>query len=487
MNDKQSSMIDGSAVPVVNVLAERYASSEMRVIWSAERKVLLERELWLTVLRAQRAGGMPVPDGAVEAYEAVLGQVNLGSIAARERVTRHDVKARIEEFCALAGHECIHQGMTSRDLTENVEQAQLREALGLVRDRLVAVLARLADTAERYKNVAMVGRTHNVPAQVTTLGKRWATVGEEVLAVFNRLEVFLASYPLRGLKGPVGTQRDMTKTMGSAGAAERVERELAEHLGFEQVMNSVGQVYPRSFDTEAVSMLVGAVSPLSNMATTVRLMAGHGLVSEGFNEGQVGSSAMPHKMNPRSCERINGLMSVLRGHLTMAAELAGSQWNEGDVSCSVVRRVLLPDTCFAADGAIETALTVLDGFTVSEHRIADELRQHLPFLLSAELLSLAVEAGCGREEAHSIISAHLTAAAHKMTGHGDVEAPALALHALAADPRLGLDPQTIDHLLENPSTLAGQASRQVDLFVAAARNVVNDNETLAAYTPVPII
>ena len=194
---------------VPNVLAHRYAADDLVRLWSPEHKVVLERRLWVAVLRAQGDLGVDVPDSVVEAYEAVVEVVDLDSIAARERVTRHDVKARIEEFCALAGHEHIHKGMTSRDLTENVEQLQVRSSLLLVRDRVVATLARLARLASEHESLVLTGRTHNVAAQATTLGKRFATVADEMLVSLERIEDVLARYPLRGVKGPVGTAQDM--------------------------------------------------------------------------------------------------------------------------------------------------------------------------------------------------------------------------------------------------------------------------------------
>src|SRR4051794_9818154 len=200
-------------VTVPNVLATRYASAELARIWSPEHKVVLERQLWVAVLEAQRDLGIEVPDGVVEAYRDVvaLGEkaVDLESIAARERVTRHDVKARIEEFSALAGHEHIHKGMTSRDLTENVEQLQIKQSLALVRDRAVAALARLGRLAAEHQTTVMAGRSHNVAAQATTLGKRFATVADEMLIGLERVEGLLARYPLRGIKGPMGTAQDM--------------------------------------------------------------------------------------------------------------------------------------------------------------------------------------------------------------------------------------------------------------------------------------
>src|SRR5512139_3122218 len=207
---------------IPNVLANRYASPELVALWSPEEKVRMERRLWLAVLRAQRDLGVAVPDGVVEAYERVLDDVDLASIAERERVTRHDVKARIEEFSALAGHEHVHKGMTSRDLTENVEQLQVRRSLELIRDRMVAALVVLADRAVEHRDTVITGRSHNVPAQATTLGKRFASAGEELLVAYERVEDLLGRYPLRGLKGPVGTSQDQLDLFG--GDTDKLDR-----------------------------------------------------------------------------------------------------------------------------------------------------------------------------------------------------------------------------------------------------------------------
>ncbi|MGH3502785.1 MAG: lyase family protein, partial [Nocardioidaceae bacterium] len=335
---------NGLVTEIVNVLASRYASVPVAHVWSPVNKVVAERRLWIAVLRAQRELGVDVPDGVIEDYERVVDDVDLESIAARERRTRHDVKARIEEFCALAGHEHIHKGMTSRDLTENVEQLQVRESLQQIRVRVIATIARLGELAAQHRALVITGRSHNVAAQATTLGKRFATAADEMLVALERLDALIGRYPLRGIKGPVGTSQDQLDLLGGdAAKLVKLERKVASHLGFARVLTSVGQVYPRSLDFDVVSALVQVVSGPGSLATTIRLMAGAELVTEGFKPGQVGSSAMPHKMNTRSCERVNGLAVVLRGHLSMVSELVGDQWNEGDVSCSVVRRVALPD------------------------------------------------------------------------------------------------------------------------------------------------
>ncbi|MEO3929950.1 adenylosuccinate lyase [Micromonosporaceae bacterium B7E4] len=471
---------------IPNVLANRYASAELAALWSPEEKIRMERRLWLAVLRAQRDLGVPVPDGAVEAYERVLDQVDLASIAARERVTRHDVKARIEEFGALAGHEQVHKGMTSRDLTENVEQLQIRASLELVRDRVVATLARLARLAVEHADLVMTGRSHNVAAQATTLGKRFASAAEELLIGYERLTDLIGRYPLRGVKGPVGTAADQLDLFdGDAAKVAELERRVAEHLGFRRVLDSVGQVYPRSLDFDVISALAQAAAAPSSLATTIRLMVGQELATEGFRPGQVGSSAMPHKMNTRSSERVNGFAVIIRGYLSMVGELAGDQWNEGDVSCSVVRRVALPDAFFAADGLFQTFLTVLDEFGAYPAVIARELDRYLPFLATTKLLVAAVRRGVGRETAHEVIKEHAVAVALAMREKGAAEND--LFDRLAADGRLGLTRSEIDELVADRTGFTGAASAQVRAVVDRIATVVAAHPEAAAYDPAPIL
>jgi len=469
---------------LADVLATRYASPLMVELWSPERKVVLERELWLAIMEAQRELGLDIPVQAIADYRAVIHKVDLASIEARERITRHDVKARIEEFSALAGHQYAHTGMTSRDLTENVEQLQIRLGLELVRDRIVAVLARLAERAAEYATTVVVGRTHNVAAQATTLGKRFANVGQEVLQAFARTEDLLARYPLRGIKGPVGTQQDQLDLLGDAGTVAQLERAVQRHLGFATTLDNVGQVYPRSLDFDVVAALVQVCAGPSSLATAVRLMAGNELVTEGFAEGQVGSSAMPHKMNTRSCERINGLAVVVRGFLSMVSELAGDQWNEGDVSCSVVRRVAVPGAFLATDGLLETALAVLDGFGAYPAVIDRELDRYLPFLATTKLLVAAIRRGLGREEAHELIRDHAVAAALALRT-GQVEND--LLDRLADDPRLGLARDELTALLADRTAFAGLAPEQVAAFCATVAGIVDRYPGPAQYHPEPVL
>lgn len=475
-------MTDKPRIP--NVLAARYASAELVSLWSPEQKVVLERQLWIAVLKAQKDLGVDVPDGVVEAYERVLSQVDLESIAERERVTRHDVKARIEEFSDLAGQEHIHKGMTSRDLTENVEQLQLLRSLELMRTRVAAVLARLAALAVEHADTVMAGRSHNVAAQATTLGKRFATAADELLVAFERLDNLIGRYPLRGIKGPVGTAQDMLDLLGDESTLDQLEDRVMEHLGFNQRFVSVGQVYPRSLDFDVLSTVVQLAAAPSSLAKTIRLMAGHELVTEGFKPGQVGSSAMPHKMNTRSCERVNGLAVVLRGYLSMIGELAGDQWNEGDVSDSVVRRVALPDAFFALDGLLETFLTVLSEFGAFPAVIERELDRYLPFLTTTKVLMAAVRAGVGRETAHEAIKENAVAVALEMReGRADND----LLDRFAADERIPLDRGELDKLLADRISFTGTAGRQVEQVAERVARVLERFPEAAGYAPQPIL
>ncbi len=468
------------AIP--NVLAGRYASRAMRALWSPSNRVVLERRLWIAVMRAQQRLGIDIPEQAILAYEQVVDHVSLESIGARERVTRHDVKARIEEFCALAGYEHIHKGMTSRDLTENVEQMQIRAGIELVRERVISALTRLGRRAAEFSALVVAGRTHNVPAQTTTIGKRCANAGEELLAALARLDGLLARYPLRGIKGPVGTQQDMLDLFdGEASKLAELEVAVAEHLGFRQTLQNVGQVYPRSLDLDVVSALVQVASGPSNFAKTLRLMAGQELGTEGFQPGQVGSSAMPHKMNARSCERINGFTHILAGYLTMVSGLVGDQWNEGDVSCSVVRRVALPDAFFAIDGLLETFLHVLDDFGAYPAVVERELERYLPFLATTKVLMACVRKGVGREAAHEAIKEHAVAVALEMREQGLSENDLLV--RLAGDARIPLDLGELEQLVGEPLEFVGAAQTQVAAFVARTEALGREYPVAASYQP----
>jgi adenylosuccinate lyase len=463
----------------MSVLANRYASAQMRAIFSPEEKIIAERKLWVAVARAQSRLGHVIPDSVIADYEKVITQVELAAIDAREKITRHDVKARIEEFNALAGHEAIHAGMTSRDLTENIEALQIKNGLDLIGQKVIATLAALAAKAALYADQPIAGRSHNVPAQITTLGKRFASAAEELLFAYQRLVSLQERYPMRGIKGPVGTAQDSIDLLGSTQAHRTLEENIASELGFSQVLDSTGQIYPRSFDYDVLTTLVQLAAAPSSLATSIRLMAGAELVTEGFKDGQVGSSAMPHKMNTRSCERVNGLAVILRGYSSMVSELAGDQWNEGDVSCSVVRRVAIADAFYAMDGLLETTLTILNEFGAFPAVIAAELERYLPFLATTKILMAAVKAGVGREVAHEVIKEHAVSAALAMR---EGKANTL-LDDLAADTRIPLDKGALTKLVSAPLEFTGDAREQIARVLARIEVITAAHPAAAKYSP----
>jgi adenylosuccinate lyase len=474
---------------IPNILAERYASPAMQAIWSTEGRIVLEREFWLAVLKAQRELGLAVSAEAIAAYERVKDQVDTASIMAREKITRHDVKARIEEFNALAGQEQVHKGLTSRDLTENVEQLQVYRSLQLIRGKTVAALSRMRQRAELWADWVITARTHNVAAQPTTLGKRVAMFGDELLGSLAALDTVIAGYAVRGLKGAVGTQLDQLSLFdGDADKVAALEQRVVAHLAMPAVWTNVGQVYPRSLDLRVVTTLTELASAPSSFCKTLRLMAGHETASEGFAPGQTGSSAMPHKMNSRSCERVNGFHVILKGYLTMAAGLAGDQWNEGDVSCSVVRRVMLPDAFFASDGLLETFLTILEQMDAWPAVLAAETQRYLPFLMTTSIMMEAVKAGVGRETAHQVIKEHAIATVRDLR-HGTVQHNNL-IERLAADPRLGLSRATLDAVVARGSSAAravGAAQAQIARFAMDVRKLEAASPAAAAYCPGAIL
>jgi adenylosuccinate lyase len=313
----------------------------------------------------------------------------------------------------------------------------------------------------------MVGRSHNVAAQVTTLGKRFASCAEELLFTHASLKELIARLPLRGIKGPVGTSQDAISAMGND--FKSLEKSIADQFGFENTWASVGQIYPRSVDFEVVSKLLQIASAPSSMATTIRLMAGAGLASEGFKTGQVGSSAMPHKMNSRSSERINGMMVLLRGYNTMAADLAGDQWNEGDVSCSVVRRVVIPDSFYVLDGLLHTFMTILNEFGIFEENINSEVNEQLPFLATTKILMECVKAGMGREVAHEIIKKHATSTT-----------PSNFFAALVNEKNFPLTIDQLNKLIQAPAEFAGlaveQASQVKEMINSQVKGVISKIE-----------
>jgi adenylosuccinate lyase len=470
-----------------NVLSQRYAGLDINRIFSEEGRILAERELWIAVMKAQRSLGIAIPAEVIQGYEAAKNDIDLDFIKQRELETKHDVKARIEAFVKVSGRaEEIHKGMTSRDLTDNVEQMQLKKASQIILGRYVSVLRHLLDRALEYRDIVLTARTHHQAAQPTLLGRRFSMWAEELLIHLLNFEAFLRAYPLRGIKGPVGTQFDMLTLLGTPEKVQMLEKTVAESLGFETMLDSTGQVYPRSLDYALLSHLAFMGSAGEDFAKGMRLMSGYELVTEGFKEGQVGSSAMPHKMNTRSSERICGFSTLIKMYADGASRLAGDQWEEGDVSCSVVRRIIMPDAMYASDGLCETALTVLCNMGAYPVVIQKEVDRYLPFLASTEILMTAVQAGVGREKAHEAIKKHAVAEAMAMR-----QGATPRLSQRLADDEIfkaaGITEDRLNAILEDSWHFVGNAGEQIELVRAKAEPLIQRYADAARYEPGEIL
>ena len=468
-----------------NILSQRYATPEMNAIFSEKGRILSERGLWIAVMKAQTKLGLDIPSEAIERYELAADDINLKRIEEIEARTRHDVKAKIEAFSEVADVDgYLHLGMTSRDLTDNVEQMQIKQASQLVFGKYVSVLRHFLDKSEEYRNILLTARTHHQPAQLTLLGRRMAMWAEELQTHLHEMEEFIENYPLRGIKGPVGTQADMLRLLETPLAVHKLEEMVAEHLGFKDVLVSPGQVYPRSLDFSLISKLSSLAAPCENYALGMRLMAGYELVTEGFADGQVGSSAMPHKMNTRSSERMWSFAELLKMYADGASRLSGQQWEEGDVSCSALRRVILPDAFYTSDGLCETTLTVLNEMGTYPVMISNEIDRYLPFLATTQILAEAVRVGMDREQAHGVIKKHAVAEALRMRDGERGGEHSQLIERLAAD-RLfigyGITPHRLEEILAERGSFLGGAHKQIDTVIERADYFLTEYPEAAAY------
>ena len=400
------------------------------------------------------------------------------------------MKARIEEFYASPATSTIHKGMTSRDLTENVEQLQIRAG---------ARAGARAGWSPRWPGwpsgppstptLVMTGRSHNVPAQATTLGKRFANAGEELLLALRRLDDLIARYPLRGIKGPVGTQQDSSTCSARPSAVDQLEAAVAEHLGFTRVLDNVGQVYPRSLDLDVVAALVqvaaGPVEPGHDDPPHGRPGAGHrGL--QGRPGRLVGHAAQDEHPLLRADQR---LQAILGGHLDDGRGPGGRPVERGRrVSCSVVRRVALPDAFFAARRRCSRRSSPCSTTSAPTPRSSTaSCDRYLPFLTTTKVLMAAVRAGVGREAAHEAIKEHAVAVALAMREKG-VEGNDL-LDRLAADDRARpRRRRAVADVVADPLVVRrATRRRQVAAFVAAVEALVAADPDAAAYRPAPIL
>ncbi|MFH1650464.1 MAG: lyase family protein [Candidatus Woesearchaeota archaeon] len=468
----------------LDVLSERYVTEEMNYIFSKVGKILLEREFWLEVMKIQKEFGVHIPDEAIRAYEASINTVDLKRIDKLELILKHEPMNMIQAWNEAAGLEVghIHKRMTSRDLTDNVEFIQILRAGTIIRDKYVSLIRHMKDKAEQYASLSITGRSHHQPAQLTTLGKRFAMWMEPILDAFSAFETWLSQLPFRGIKGPMGTQADMLDLLGSEDKCQELDNRLAKQFGFSRIMSATGQVYPRGIDKQLTYHMLQLAEGIGNYATTMRLMTGLELVTEGFVEGQVGSSAMPHKMNTSKSERLAGFIKILKMYNVGASLNMGAQWEEGDVECSLPRRLIIPGTFYAMDGLLETSLTTLNLMGAYPSVVSKEAARYKPFLASTNFLGIAIDAGLDREKAHDAIKSVLVGQvlAYREGRSIDYDVvPALASHPLFRS--AGITEAAFKKALDGVNS--GRAEAQTREIIERANKVIAAHHEAAKYEP----
>lgn len=431
-----------------------YASPEMLEIWSPESRICSERSLWVGIMRWQAEHGVPIPEQAIRDYEGVLTRADLVRIAELEKTTKHDLRARLQHFNEQAGHTYAHWGLTSCDVTDNVTQVLIRESLNHLIKQSQRVVSWLIPHIEATQDLICVARTHNQPAQPTLLGKRFATIADEFVVALGTVQWATGALGSRGLVGAVGTGQDLATLLGGPDRFESLNEQLQETLGFRCLYYSTGQVYPRSDDLAWAGAVEQLTAAPTNLARMVRLEAGYGRMWESFGEGQVGSSAMPHKRNPVLSERICGLQLVVRGFESMVRSVSGTQWYEGDVADSVVRRVSISGLLKSVDAVLVNTVELLANLELSRDGYRKDYYDNSFKARSSEILTKAILAGADRDRAYSVLQ--------KARSAGEI-------HEL--DPEFPLPFDRILELVRFPPDLR-VAEAQIHKVLGLAREVV---------------
>jgi adenylosuccinate lyase len=444
-------------------LTERYASREMQRIFSPGRRYGSWRRLWLALAEAQAELGVPVPEGAIEQMRAHLDAVDLARAAEYERRFRHDVMAHVHLFAddAPAARGILHLGATSAFVTDNTDLILHRDALALVRARLLSCVEALAAFARAHRSLATLSWTHFQPAQPTTVGKRATLWIQDLVLDLEEIDFRMDTLRFRGAKGTTGTQASFLEIFGGDHSrVERLDELVAAKMGFARLFAVTGQTYSRKVDAALLGSLAGVAASLSKLAHDLRLLAHLREVEEPFEEEQIGSSAMPYKRNPMRAERICALTRHVMTLLQDALVTAGTQWLERTLDDSANRRLSIPDAYLALDGALVLTENVVRGLTVNPDVVRRNLAEHLPFMATETILMQAVLRGGDRQALHERIRRHSLAAAGRMKEGVDGDLP----ERIAADGAFGMTLQEVRSMID-PTRFVGRAPEQVDRFL----------------------
>ena len=452
-------------------LSSRYASDEMQYIFSPDKKFSTWRRLWVALARAEMELGLPVTQEQVDELEAHLTDIDYDKAAAYEKKLRHDVMAHVHTY----GEACpkampiIHLGATSCYVGDNTDVILMREALLLVRDKLVQVLARLAEFAEQYKALPTLGFTHFQPAQLVTVGKRATLWMQDFLADLEELDFVLANLKFLGCRGTTGTEASFLDLFdGDEAKIDEMNRQISAEFGFDKCFDVCGQTYPRKVDSRILSCLSAIAQSCYRMANDIRLLQHDRQVEEPFEKNQIGSSAMAYKRNPMRCERICSLARYLMADAMNAPMTASVQWMERTLDDSANRRISMPEGFLCADAILRLCQNVTDGLHVNKKVVESTVREYLPFIATENLMMEGVKRGGDRQELHEIIRTCSMAATARMK-EGE---PCDLLSRLAAEPAFGMTEAEMEAVLD-PKLYIGRCPEQVDAFLAQVRPLLS--------------
>ncbi len=448
----------------VSPLGSRNASAEMQAIWSPQRKHSTWRRLWLALAEAEKELGLPITDAQIAELRAHLDDIDFDKAAQYEARLRHDVMAHIHALgdVAPAARPIIHLGATSQFVNCNCELILLRDSLQLIAGKIACVIDALGTFAARYRATPTLGFTHYQPAQPTTVGKRATLWAYELALALDEIEVRLNRLRLRGTKGATGTQASFLALFdGDATKVDQLDQLVIAKLGFKDQggYEVTGQTYSRLIDAQILNSAAVVAASLHKTATDLRLLANRKEIEEPFGSSQIGSSAMPYKRNPMRCERICALSRFVMSMPANALQTAATQWMERTLDDSANRRLSLPETFLALDGALDLMHNVTSGLVVHERVIHANLMAELPFLATENLLMAAVRKGADRQEVHELIRTHSQAAGQRIKSEG---LPNDLIDRLRAESVFAaID---FDDLLD-PAQYVGLAPQQTDRFI----------------------
>ena len=448
-----------------NPLATRYAGAQMRALFSARKKILTWRRLWVWLAESQKELGLPISDEQLKALRAGLDNIDFDAAARYEKRFRHDVMAHVHAYgdAAPAAKAVIHLGATSQYVNDNADAILLREALGLVATGLAQAIAAIADFARKHRTLACLAYTHFQPAQPTTMGKRACLWLADLLDDLKEVERAARDVPFLGSKGVTGTQASFLALFdGDAEKVEALDLAVARRAGFASAVAVSGQTTSRHADWRLMSALGGVAISATRFANDVRLLSGHAEVSEPFEAEQIGSSAMAYKKNPMRSERMTSLSRFLLGLVPVAGQTAAAQWLERSLDDSAARRLYLPEGFLSADAVLRLLTNVARGLVVNEGVVRARLAAEVPFMATEGILMLAAKAGGDRQALHEKIRRHSLAAREALLAGGGGND---LLKRLAADPAFSKVAKEFSEVTE-PSRFVGLAPRQVDRFLA---------------------